>query len=78
MQSMCSNCHGQGTTHTSCLTCSGTGAVYTSAKETIAIPKGVDSGVNLRLSKKGNYSAKVEPGDLLIKVNVRPDPYFKR
>ena len=30
------------------------------------------------MSKKGNFSAKGEPGDLLIKVTVRPHPYFKR
>ena len=47
-------------------------------KETITIPKGVDSGVNLRMSKKGNFSLRGEAGDLLIKVNVKPHPYFKR
>lgn len=47
-------------------------------KETITIPKGVDSGVNLRMSKKGNFSLKGEPGDLLIKVTVKEHPYFKR
>jgi molecular chaperone DnaJ len=44
----------------------------------VSIPKGVDSGVNLRMSKKGNFSLKGEPGDLLIKVTVRPHTYFKR
>lgn len=47
-------------------------------KENISIPKGVDSGVNLRMSKKGNYSLKGEAGDLLITVNIRPHPYFSR
>ena len=42
------------------------------------IPKGVDTGVNLRISKKGNFSAQGPPGDLLIKVSVKPHPYFKR
>ena len=40
------------------------------------IPKGVDSGVNLRMSKKGNFSLKGESGDLLIKVTVKQHPYF--
>ncbi len=52
--------------------------MYQQAKETITIPKGVDSGVNLRMSKKGNFSLKGEAGDLLIKVNVKPHPTFKR
>lgn len=30
------------------------------------------------MSKKGNYSLRGDPGDLLIKVNVKPHPYFKR
>ena len=30
------------------------------------------------MSKKGNFSLKGEAGDLLIKVNVKPHPIFKR
>jgi molecular chaperone DnaJ len=30
------------------------------------------------MSKKGNFSLKGEPGDLLIKVDVKPHPQFKR
>lgn len=30
------------------------------------------------MGKKGNFSLKGEAGDLLIKVNVKEDPYFKR
>lgn len=40
-------------------------------KETVNIPKGVNSGTNLRMSKRGNYSSNGESGDLLIKVSVR-------
>ena len=47
-------------------------------KENINIPKGVDTGVNLRLSKKGNTSIGGRPGDLMIKVEVKSHPYFKR
>ena len=47
-------------------------------KETINIPKGVDNGVNLRISKKGHYMGGGPPGDLLINVKVKSDPYFKR
>ena len=48
------------------MTCKGKGAVSTTAKETINIPKGVDNGINLRVSKKGHYSATGQPGDLMI------------
>ena len=30
------------------------------------------------MNKKGNYSLKGDPGDLLIKVTVKPHPNFKR
>ena len=30
------------------------------------------------MSKKGNQATAGEPGDLLIKVAVRPHPFFKR
>jgi len=44
----------------------------------VNVPKGVDSGVNLRISKKGHYSPTGSPGDLMIKINVKPHPTFKR
>ena len=59
-------------------TCRGKGAVHSSVKETINIPKGVDSGVNLRVSKKGHFSPVGPPGDLMVQIKVKPHPYFKR
>ena len=34
--------------------CRGKGTVHQTVKETVSIPKGVDNGVNLRVSKKGH------------------------
>jgi len=36
------------------MTCRGRGTTHGTVKETINIPKGVDNGVNLRVSKKGH------------------------
>jgi molecular chaperone DnaJ len=47
-------------------------------KETINIPKGVDNGVNLRVSKKGNAGLGGPAGDLMIQIKVKPHPVFKR
>lgn len=47
-------------------TCRGSGKTSSTVKESINIPKGVDTGVNLRISKKGNYSANGPPGDLMV------------
>ena len=74
----CPACNGDGTIIQKCITCSGKGYTHTNAKETITIPRGVDNGMTLRVTKMGNYSAKGENGDLLIKVKVRDHPYFER
>lgn len=58
--------------------CKGRGTVTNSVKENINIPKGVDNGVNLRISKKGNMSPVGPPGDLMIQLKVKPHNYFKR
>lgn len=78
IQSTCGGCSGTGKTYQPCISCNGAGTQYQSSKETITIPKGVDSGVNLRMSKKGNFAIKGDPGDLLIKVAVKPHPTLKR
>ena len=78
VQQECDVCNGAGKNIQNCLTCNGTGSLYQHAKESITIPKGVDNGVNLRMAKKGNFSSKGENGDLLIKVDVKPHPYFRR
>ena len=74
----CTSCDGNGTITQQCISCTGQGQINMMVKEQISIPKGVEQGVNLRLSKKGNYYIRGEPGDLLIKLNIRPHPYFKR
>ena len=52
--------------------------MFTSVKETINIPKGVDNGVNLRVSKKGHFSPVGPPGDLMVQIKVKQHPYFIR
>ena len=46
--------------------------------ESINIPKGVDNGVNLRVTKKGHAGVGAPAGDLIIHVKVKPHGYFKR
>lgn len=61
-----------------CPTCRGRGVTTQQVKETINIPKGVDNGVNLRVSKKGNAGLGGPAGDLMIQIKVKPHPLFKR
>lgn len=47
-------------------------------KETVNVPKGVDSNTNLRISKKGNVRFGHPPGNLYVSLHVKPHNYFKR
>ena len=79
IQQVCGMCDGAGVViKNPCMTCSGRGTLHVNAKETINVPKGVDSGVNLRVAKKGHSSLGGPPGDLLINLKVRPHKYFRR
>lgn len=77
---VCSKCQGSGETiKTPCGTCSGTGTANSTVKESITIPKGINNGQNLRINGKGAVAdPQSPPGDLIIKITVKPDPYFKR
>jgi len=45
----------------------------------VTIPAGVDTGVILRVAGKGNTGDEgMPPGDLLLHLEVRDDPYFQR
>lgn len=79
VQQVCGHCDGQGQVIRSpCVTCRGKGVQHGQVKETVDIPKGVDSGVNLRVSKKGNAGDGGAAGDLIIHMRVKPHPVFKR
>lgn len=79
VQEVCGACEGAGAIIRSpCDTCEGNGTIYGSVKEEIDVPRGVDSGVNLRVAKKGSAGQGGPPGDLLVTVKVKPHAYFKR
>ena len=76
---MCGACNGQGTMiRNPCMTCNGKGKMMKRVKETINIPRGVNTGINLRMNKKGHWSEQGRSGDLMIKISVKPHSYFKR
>lgn len=80
VQMGCSNCGGVGTMiKTPCSACKGSGVGYSTLKESLNVPKGINTGQNLRVSSKGNLGENGgQNGDLIIKVAVKSDPYFKR
>lgn len=80
LQMECNACGGMGTTiKNPCATCRGSGVGHTTKTENIQIPKGINTGQNLRVSGKGNKGEHGGvSGDLLIKIAIKPHPYFRR
>jgi molecular chaperone DnaJ len=80
IQMACSSCKGVGTLiKNACNNCKGNGTAFVTLKEAITIPKGINSGQNLRVASKGNRGENGGVnGDLILKVTVRPDSYFRR
>ncbi len=76
---VCKDCNGAGKITVACNTCLGVGEMLREVKETVVIPKGIDTGENVVLEGKGNLKLnKRDRGDLIILVTVREHPLFKR
>lgn len=78
--STCPTCNGEGSTITSkCTSCKGEGRVYGEETVTIDIPAGVQEGMQLSLSGKGNAGERGGmSGDLIILVEEEAHPTLHR
>ena len=75
----CSTCQGQGEIiDKPCNICSGSGNVKRNKKIKLEIPAGVEDGMTLQLSGEGQPSENGPPGDLLIRIHVKPHGLFER
>jgi molecular chaperone DnaJ len=76
----CVRCGGRGQTiELPCEDCHGSGRVYTERKVTVQIPAGIDSGQRMRVSGRGGAGERgARPGDLYVRVRVRPHDLFER
>lgn len=76
----CSTCQGVGTIYKNkCSHCRGKGTITESKVITVKIPSGIDSGMRLRVSGKGEAgSSGGTNGDLYLEFNVLKDEYFVR
>lgn len=76
----CSVCNGEGSTYKrKCSKCHGEGRIRQSKTVTVKVPSGVDTGMRLRLSGKGEASPNGgENGDLYLEFNVASHDYFER
>lgn len=76
----CESCHGSGKIIKSpCTGCKGKGLVRKSSKKEVVIPAGIDDGQSVAVRNQGNTGINGgSPGDLIIKVGVRPHAIFER
>ena len=76
----CDKCRGRGViVESPCQNCKGRGAVEHTRKITLRIPKGIESGTQLRLSGEGDSGGpRIPPGDLFVYVIVQPHSVFQR
>lgn len=76
----CPTCNGEGTTITSkCTSCRGEGRVYGEETVNIDIPAGVQEGMQLSMSGKGNAGERGgPPGDLIILIEEETHPHLQR
>lgn len=76
----CPRCNGTGTIITTpCRECGGRRVVRRKRQVAVRIPPGVDEGTMVRLTGEGElgrYGG--PPGDLYVRVHVKPHPIFKR
>jgi molecular chaperone DnaJ len=80
MAQTCPRCEGSGRiVETPCSACRGTGAERRTRKFSVKIPAGVRDGARVRLAGRGEPGPQGgRPGDLFVKVEVGPHPFFGR
>lgn len=78
MQSPCPHCHGKGKTiKNPCSDCHGKGVTHIQQTLEVEIPKGVDTGDQVRLKGKGE-AGRDGVGDLFVEIRIQPHKVFAR
>lgn len=76
----CPTCNGEGSVVTAkCTACKGEGRVFSDETVTIDIPAGVQEGMQLNVSGRGNAGERGgPPGDLIVLIEEEPHPELVR
>ncbi len=80
MSAACPQCHGEGRVITDpCKSCRGEGTIKEKQHVKVHIPAGVDNGMRLKVSGRGDAGQGGGPaGDLYVFITVEPHPLFER
>jgi molecular chaperone DnaJ len=80
MSQTCPRCHGSGrVVETPCPPCGGSGSQRRTRSLQVRVPAGVQDGARIRLAGRGEPGpAGGQPGDLFVRVRVRPHAFFGR
>ncbi len=74
----CPKCGGRGRMPSKpCSKCAGNGSARKHEKIDVQVPAGVEDGMRLRLESLGEWG-RTGPGDLFVRVRIRPDSRFER
>ena len=75
----CRTCQGRGQIiERPCGNCKGAGRARQVKKIKLEIPPGVEEGMAFQMRGEGEVSDSGIPGDLVVRLHVRPDPKFER
>jgi molecular chaperone DnaJ len=76
----CPDCHGTGRiVRTPCQECHGSGSVRRTREFSVRVPPGVRDGQRVKVGGRGESGgAGAQPGDLYVRVRVKPHPLFGR
>lgn len=76
---ICPECNGSGEIiEKPCITCRGSGATQEKESIEVKIPRGIESGVTLRVPGKGDYDKDQNAyGDLYLKIFIKKDPNYE-
>jgi molecular chaperone DnaJ len=80
IRTTCPACRGAGQSYAEhCEPCTGRGRVQHERHLSVSVPRGVDDGMQLRLSGEGEPGTMgAPPGDLYVFIHVRPHELFER
>jgi len=78
--STCHKCKGEGSLpKNTCKKCGGEGKIVGEKKLKVKIPKGIETGMSIRISGEGEAGEKNAPsGDLYVEIKIRKHPVFER